>query len=855
MKKNTITKVLLIMVMLLLVFSMFACQDKNKGNDGGSSNKTLATPVLRLKNDTVSWDKVEGAEKYRVIIYDENGDEKETKEIKEKFVQLEEGESVVVIALPKAGSSYQQSSPSEKMAYKAGVAKQLINLINGVQGFIDTWNDVQVNDTLSLELALGGFITSGTGDQKKENSVAVSVLANAAKQNLEFMLDFKLNKKDYVSLGFKNNAIFVREPLNYVNQSGVEAPNAFKIDASALSACVTPMMTAAMTLISIEDIEFDELFEKAKTFLGGGLVASVIGILEYDEEDGKKIISVTIKTLKQALDLVGGMPEVKNIFAKIDGYIEKYYEVSDALGLDPIMLNGEKITWDKIISNITSAPEKGKLINIEVAFEGKNVKSLNLNIDLGALALEGIDNTIGLEINPFSLSKEKTANINVSGFTAQNLEIDLGAALGVKDLAADAKATIRLADAFANKNNKWATLTVTDKTNTASAYIDATGAYADFGPVFTMLGAAPGETIKTKYDAKFKNDQNENINLVDTINTSVVETFSTTVMAKIAEIRAAKEAEKNKGKEDETGNTDNGNTGDNTDENSGNEGGFDFVAYVTDIAKEFGKAQDKIDFVCGVVYPFIEKVDSAATAFLPDVAENKKGTATQATVIKYAFERELADTNSSVSDYALFYKDGENKPATTFKGLWDNIKACHEAGKDALDAATKTSDNTAGVQFFDPATAENDLLDYVAHFVKVPSIEEGEPDFETLVAINDADNLKDWLNWIFPVDNEYRVMVEDILGIELEAIIDGGLYFEAINLGGFNGAIRIASGSDVEAEGYKSYVYMNAGFGMKASVADSMAAIEAEVAFNAQNEGEYYIAEMADALLTALRAY
>ena len=42
---------------------------------------------------------------------------------------------------------------------------------------------------------------------------------------------------------------------------------------------------------------------------------------------------------------------------------------------------------------------------------------------------------------------------------------------------------------------------------------------------------------------------------------------------------------------------------------------------------------------------------------------------------------------------------------------------------------------------------------------------------------------------------------------------------------------------------------------MKASVADSMAAIEAEVAFNAQNEGEYYIADMADALLTALRAY
>ncbi len=859
MKKNTITKVLLIMVMLLLVFSMFACQDKNKDKDtGGSSDKTLATPVLQFKNDTVSWQKVEGAEKYRVTIYDENGNEKEVKEVKDKWVVIEEGESVVVIALPKASSSYKQSAPSEKFTYKVSKAKQLINLISGVQGIIDTWNDVQVNDTLSLELGLGGFFTSGT----KENSVAISVQAKAAKQNPEFMFNFKLNSKDYVSLGFKNNAIFVREPLNYVNKSGVETPNAFKIDASALSACVEPMMTAAMTMISVEDIEFAGLLDDAKTFLGGSLVASVIDILDYDEKDGKKILSVTIYTLKQALDLVGGMPEVKAIFKKIDDYIGKYYEVSDALGLDPIMLNGERLTWDKIISNITKAPEKGKLINIEVAFEDTNVKSLNLNIDLGALALAGVDNKIGLKLDPILLSKEKTVNIDVAGFTAQNLEIDLGAALGVKDLAADAKATIRLADAFANKDKKWATLTVKDADNTATAYIDATGAYADFGPVFTMLGADKGE-LKTKYEAKFKNDKNENINLVDTINTSVVNTFTTTVMDKIAEIAAAKEAEKNKKTEGDTGNTDNGKTDENKDnnENNENEDGFDFVGFVTDIAKGFGSAQDKIDYACSVIYPFIEKLDSAATSFLPDVSEGVKGPATQATVIKYAFKRTLGDTNSCVADYALFYQN-----ATTFKGLWNNIKACHEAGKDALDAATKTSDNTAGVQFFDPSTEENDLLDYIAHFVMVPSIKseentethemEDKPDFTTLKPINNAANLKDWLNWIFPTTNEYREMVEDILGIELEAIIDGGVYFEAINLGGFNGAIRIASGSDAEADGYKSYVYVNAGFGMKASVTDSMEAIEAEVAFNAQNEGgEYYIAKMADALLTALRAY
>ena len=478
------------------------------------------------------------------------------------------------------------------------------------------------------------------------------------------------------------------------------------------------------------------------------------------------------------------------------------------------------------------------------------------SLDLAALEIANLDNTVGLSIGLETFVKATSSNqrvdINADGFTAQNLEIDLGAALGVKDLAADAKATIRLADAFANKNNKWATLTVTDKQATATAYIDATGAYADFGPVFTMVGGDKGE-LKTKYEAKFKNDQNENINLVDTINSAINKTFTTTVVEKLAELeRKIAERKANKDKQN-SGNTDSGNTS--SGESSGesqaqsSENGSDFMSFIMDVAKGFGTAQDKIDYACSVIYPFIERFDSAATAFLPDVAENKKGPATQATVIKYAFERTLGDTDSCVADYALFYQN-----ATTFKGLWDNIKACHEAGKDALDAATGTTPTTAGVQLL-LAGDDNDLLDYVAHFVKVPTITEGEPDFQNLVAINNATNLKNWLNWIFPVDNEYRVMVEDILNIGLVDIIDGGVYCEAINLGGYNGAIRIASGADAQAEGYKSYVYVNAGFGMKASVADSMAAIEAEVAFNAQNEGEYYIADMADALLTALRAY
>ena len=860
MKKNTITKVLLIMVMLLLVFSMFACQDKNKGNDGGSSTKKLDTPELKVDGSSASWNKPVGTEKFCVYIYDSDKNLIKTLEdYAGKTYELQEGEEYIeVVAIPKS-SAYAKSDKSPMKQRTADTVQQLVNLLNGVQGFVDVWNAIEVNDTLSADIALGGFFTSGTGDLKKENTIALSAKANAGKTDPEFMIDFKLNGTDYVSLGFKDNAILVREPLNYVNKSGVTAANAFKIDVSALGSNIPVMMGAAMKLISIEDVELEEITGAAKTFLKSGFG---VDIIKLTDEGDKKTLSITIETLQALVDLVDNIPQAGPIVEKIDGYLGKYYDIADAVKMQPILLDGKQISWSAISEKITKANKDGKLINIEMTFSGNNIKKLDLVLDLAALEIANLDNTVGLSIGLETFvkatSSSQRVNINADGFTAQNLEIDLGAALGVKDLAADAKATIRLADAFANKNNKWATLTVTDKQATATAYIDATGAYADFGPVFTMVGGDKGE-LKTKYEAKFKNDQNEDINLVDTINTAINKTFTTTVVKKLAELEIEiAERKANKDKQN-SGNTDSGNTS--SGESSGesqaqsSENGSDFMSFIMDVAKGFGTAQDKIDYACSVIYPFIERFDSAATAYLPDVAENKKGPATQATVIKYAFERTLGDTDSCVADYALFYQN-----ATTFKGLWDNIKACHEAGKDALDAATGTTSTTAGVQLL-LAGDDNDLLDYVAKFVKVPTISENpdthedEPDFTNLVAINDKDNLIAWLNWIFPVDNEYRVMVEDILGIELVDIIDGGIYCEAINLGGYNGAIRIASGSDAQAEGYKSYVYVNAGFGMKASVADSMAAIEAEVAFNAPNEGEYYIAEMADALLTALRAY
>ena len=830
MKKNTITKLLLIMVMLLLVFSLFACGNKDN-NGGGSGTKEQAkvdTPVLKITGSTVSWGTTEGASgKYRITIYNPDDTVKETIDnYNVKSYDLLEGEGIVVVALPK-NNKYKESDPSEKMTYQSGVAAQLISLVQGVQGIIDTLNDVQATDTLSADLSVGGYFkTNG-----KRNSASVFALANAGVDDPEAMIGFKLNEKDYVTLGYKDDFIYVREPLNLVNNDDEDAlPNAFKIDVSALDGSAEKLVEPLMELIAKQDINFDKITGAVTSLMSNNIFAQVAEILKFVEEDGNKVLSLNVGTLSFALGLTKAIPNM-DIPGEINKYLGYFYQVTDALGIQRIQLDGVDLSYDSILAKLKNkSVEENKLLNLVISYNSqKVVNGLNVVIDLGSLGLQGIDYELGLEIKLPTFSKTSTVNMNAvtTGFTAQNLEIDLSAALGQKGLDADAKATIRLADAFANKTNKWATLEVKSGDETALAYIDATGAYADFGPIFTILGAVPAEGIKTQYKATFKNDNDQDINLIDTILEKIGVTSGPANAAQ-DEIDAFM---------------------------------ADPKTYVMNIATEFGAASNKIDYVCGKAYPFLEWVDEEATAFLP-----AQGPATQATVIAYAFGRELGDSDSCLADYALFYKDNQDNAATTFEGLWNNIKACHEAGKDALDAATSAEGGKAGVQFFDPATEENDLLDYIAHFVKVPTISEDpdthedEPDFANLVAINNAANLKDWLDWIFPYDpdaeenEDYREMVEDILGITLYSIIDGGVYFEAVDLGGFNGAVRAAAS---DAENAAEYVYLAAGFGMKATSAAPAGTITTETEFNGKDDGtgKYFIADMAKALLTALRTY
>lgn len=856
MKKSTISKIMLVLVMLALVFALYACGNNSGGggsgggeNKGGTKVTQLTTPDVTVSDKGVAtWKKVTGAASFECKITDADGKETtKTLPSEERSLQLEEGDSIVIRAVPDSESKT-ASEWSAPKAFAMSATKQLINLIKGVEGVTSTIDTVTKDDTLSAEVSISGYFAG-----ESRNEIALSVKAKARKSNPEFMIDFKLNNKAYVTLGYKDNFIYLREPLNFVNNSATDKePESFKMNVAALNPAVNEIMTWVMGKLGAAKLDISKMTTDVSEILDG-VGAGIGGLLKIEDgPNNTKVIGITVDILGTALRLVPTVMTNIDVKAEVNKYIGYVNKALEATGVGAIKINDRELSYETIQSTVAAAASKiqaqkdaidedesltesaktaakaalrESLLKITVGYNSSKVlNSLDLSIDLGALQIEGLDYQAGLNVGLPTFEIGDKITIAAPDFAARDLEIDLNARLAQKKLGADVKGVIRLSDAFAAKNNKWATVTVKgtgSKTDpavekTATGYIDANGAYVDFTGIFELLGVNT-ETYTAKYKAEY-NENGVKFNLVDKINST----------AALLNASAAQ----------------NGPDGATVDEDEEVEEDFDLIAMISDIASQFGAAENKADFVCQMLFPFVMMFDEAAVDFIGD-----DGEITQATVIKYAFERELGETGTSVQDYVLFYKN-----AKTFEALLDNIKECHEAGKTALDAATKTGEKKAGVQLYNAAAADDDLLDYISYFVKIPTIVDGEPSFEdeSLKSPNDITALKGWLNWIFPTTNDYRKMVEDILGKTLDKVIDDGLYLEAIGGEGYHGAVRAAAS---DAEDAAEYVYLGAGFGLERSAADNMNAIEANVNFNDKVDGEFVIAKAAKAMLDQLRAY
>lgn len=880
MKKNAISKVLLLFVLMALIFSLCACSnngDNGKGSGSGGA-KALSAPEFTTQepatDGTVTWLKVSGAASYEYVITDENGTERTgtiTEEGKGtiRSVKLNEGESIKVRAIPEDTAKFKTGEWSITLTSKMTSAKQVLNMLTGVRSLVNTWNDVTVTSTLGAELAIGGYFN--------DNSLALSLKANANKDNPEALVEFILNETSYFVLACKSsgtgnnkkNKVYVREPLNFIN-TDEDAANSFVMDVTALAKeCLPELMTPVMEMLASDktDIDFDTMiYDQVAGFLNNETLSGAInGILDEglkQNDDGTTTLGITIDLLATAIPMLSMIPgDIGGTVDKVIGYANKGLEVLNKAGIvsfDKLQFDGNDVTYEYITTEMFSDAniadiKENSLLNIVFSTKNSVLNKVALELDLGAFGIESVNYKMGLTIDLplFSLS-EKSSIVPSDGdyeaFTAQDLVVDLTGALPFKGLDAKATGVIRLSNGLAAKGNKWADLTVTSTGNKVStAYINDTGAYVDFTGIFQTLGMDTTANA-AKFKAEYVFDDEEIDSMIDQIIAyakSINEPVEEVEEPEAEEPEAEEpEAEEPAAEEEVT---------------EGEDEGFDFngiIALVTSYVNAFNSAEDKADYVSDIIISFISLFDEEA------VFEEEGG---QAALIKYVFEDiELGDTDSYIKDYVKFYtyeeEDEEEqivvKKAKTFQKILDNIQACHEAGKAKLDAAVHAENKTAGAQVIGIA-AENEedavpgLLDYVAEFIRIPTIVNDEPDFQNLGEINNPEVLIAWLNWIFPTDNEYRVMVEDILGLGLSEIINGGLYVEAQGFTGLHGKVLAAPQAGAET----AYVTLEGEIDIKGG-SEAVADITGEfVEFTAEADDEYVIATTAKAMLDALRAF
>ena len=770
----------------------------------------LRTPLPEIdRNGTVIWEPIEGAASYWVTVYKtDDGSVISEVELAVNGCRILIGQSIDVVALPAAEDleKYTESDRSEKVSY--------IDVLPLIE---KTWRDAErtfdvlkkMHDELYFDVGNEYFIEVN-GERR---SATVSQKANVSANAPEFMYNVKLDEKDCASFGYSENFVSVKGDLDLFGEPLID--NAFKIDVTALSECASMFNDRIVESVTKKKNDI-ELF---KAFFSNSVFSILGNIFDYEEQDNKKIVSVPVGALSGGImSLNKIMPSMlEDMLVSLIPYVDCFYLLTDVLGLERVQIDGEDLSVAVILSLILNGEiRNNKLLNFEFVYENDVVKEISYVLDIGALGIPGVECKIGWTTKIDHLSTTSPVTIDTDGYTAQDLEFDLGVALGVKDLAVDVKTKIRLSDAFANKTNKWITIEATSGENTATAYFDATGLYADFGGLFDILGIDK-TAYKTRYVEKITDEEGNEINLIDEILTNMAEMIDT--LDGLFE-----------GKEDES-NEDN------------------ILNTLMIIWSGYIQSPNKADYISLLILSIIKSFD-------PTIGDHHESP--QQDLLNYVFLRKVGDTGTCLADYALFYLNENGDAATFFERLFSNLRKCHEAGKRAYEAAFSTSDNLIGIQILADGE-DNDLLDYLSYFFMLPTVTENaetheyEIDYDDLTAFNDVNNLKRWLNKVFPTTNKYRKLVEDILGVTLNEFIDGGIYLEAIDDGGFHGTLRIATDSSENAD---EYVRLSAGVGMTAYVSDSMDAIEG-IEFGEKNTetDKYYIEEMAQALLDGLRAY
>ena len=399
MKKNLL-KILLALVLVAFMFSLMACV--NNGDQGGGGN-----------ND----------DKECTEHVDEDGDGK----------------------CDVCGETMEEETP------ETGLVAELSKILTTLSPYIDSLKGATADSEIGIDLGIGAFYEY-SGDTASEGKFNLNFAANASATNPELSLGVAVNDKDYFKLGYSAAAIYLLEGLNMINTDSTSS-NKIKMDVTYFEDSIKHAVSVGMEYLEWAAGEYlgaidlgaigEELSDPSSTL--GMVLPSLESLISAESTSTGATLKINEANMGEIIELVTGFIDGwDDIEGTIDSALSSvvgFMEGNEAFAGIYEALNGK--TFNDIITDYAPALE------IRAGYDGEGaIKSLSIVIVLAALDLE-----FGLDINLNTLSLEDKADIDFSGYTAQDLKGKINLNLDKKGVDGALSFVINTSNAFAAEDN------------------------------------------------------------------------------------------------------------------------------------------------------------------------------------------------------------------------------------------------------------------------------------------------------------------------------------------------------------------------------------------------------------------
>ncbi len=760
MKKNLL-KILLALVLVAFMFSLMACVNNGGGGGGGNNDDKECTEHV-----------------------DEDGDGK----------------------CDVCGETMEEETP------ETGLVAELSKILTTLSPYIDSLKGATADSEIGIDLGIGAFYEY-SGDTASEGKFNLNFAANASATNPELSLGVAVNDKDYFKLGYSAAAIYLLEGLNMINTDSTSS-NKIKMDVTYLEDSIKHAVSVGMEYLEWAAGEYlgaidlgaigEELSDPNSTL--GAILPGVEGLISAESTSTGATLKINEANMGQIINIV---TTVINNWEEIEGTINSvltsvvgFMEDNKAFAGIYEVLNGK--TFDNIITEYAPSLE----IRADYDNEGA-IKKLSIVIVLAKLDLE-----FGLDINLNTLSLEDKADIDFSGYTAQDLKGKIELDLDKKGVDGALSFVINTSNAFAAEDNMIASAqllinrdpNLPEQPVAAQAGFNGSVVFLDMTGAFGRFGATTDLATKYTYSIKDEGGEVTNIktmfkNWVDGL------TYS-----------------------EPQGSSESGDT--------------------TTPPAEEGVG------IWGTIYNLLNGGTGGTSKTTAD------------DVIK------LVD--SKIGKYLKFKLVDENGEALGFEEILAGITDIYETAADDLTGALNVNaeGTEAGAQLFSTGEASKNLLNFVSKFIKIPAIVEKadgtgyEFDWDAeAVEINDAGTLEKYVELAFGLyDGQYAdyinpELIRKIVGKGYKDIIKNIYVYAGYNADkGLDGYIGIKENKDAT----DSYIKLGAsiGFGTAGNYAEIPEDLTGYTDFTAVTDGKaetdkdyYQIFGTTWALLDAFLAY